>query len=171
MRWLLLKDLQILRRSPLQAVLLIVYPVLIAILVGLAVSRGPEKPRVALLNEVPTNARVSLSGKKLPSANVQRRICGKVECVHVGSRGEAMEKVESGDVLAALILPEDLVNKINSLSTLPPGTPKVEVLINESNPLRSSGVHDKITAMPAQANLAIAKRIEVEGGKYLSLLI
>ena len=69
MRWLLLKDLQILRRSPLQAVLLVVYPVLIAILVGLAVSRGPEKPRVALLNEVPTNARVSLSGTKLPSAN------------------------------------------------------------------------------------------------------
>jgi len=74
MRWLLLKDLQILRRSPLQAALLIVYPVLIAILVGLAVSRGPSEPRVALLNEVPQNARVSLSGKKLPSANVQRRI-------------------------------------------------------------------------------------------------
>ena len=33
MRWLLLKDLQILRRSPLQAVLLVAYPVLIAILV------------------------------------------------------------------------------------------------------------------------------------------
>ena len=75
MRWLLLKDLQILRRSPLQAVLLVVYPVLIAVLVGLAVSRGPEKPRVALLNEVPANARVSLSGQKLPSANVQQRIC------------------------------------------------------------------------------------------------
>ena len=74
MRWLLLKDLQILRRSPLQAVLLVLYPVLIAVLVGLAVSRGPEKPRVALLNEVPRNARVSLSGTKLPSANVQRRI-------------------------------------------------------------------------------------------------
>ena len=37
----------------------------------------------------------------------------------------------SGDVLAALILPADLVDKINSLSTLTPGTPKVEVLVNE----------------------------------------
>ena len=53
MRWLLLKDLQILRRSPLQAVLLVLYPVLIAVLVGFAISRGPEKPRVAFLNEVP----------------------------------------------------------------------------------------------------------------------
>jgi ABC-type multidrug transport system permease subunit len=170
-RWLLLKDLQILRRSPLQAALLIAYPVLIAILVGLAVSRGPEKPRVALLNEVPTNARVSLSGKKLPSANVQRRICGKVECVHVHSRAEATDKVESGDVLAALILPEDLVNKINSLSTLTPGTPKVEVLVNESDPLKASVVDDKIEALLAQANLSLAKRIAVEGGRYLDLVI
>ena len=52
-RWLLLKDLQILRRSPLQAVLLVAYPILIAVLVGFAISRGPEKPRVAFLNEVP----------------------------------------------------------------------------------------------------------------------
>ncbi|HTR75679.1 MAG TPA: ABC transporter permease [Solirubrobacterales bacterium] len=171
MRWLLLKDLQILRRSPLQAVLLVAYPVLIAVLVGLAVSRGPEKPKVALLNEVPSNARISLSGKKLPSANVEQRICDKVECVHVHSRAEAERKVESGDVLAALILPEDLVNKINSLSTLAPGTPKVEVLVNESNPLKGGEVNDKIEALLAQANLAIAKRIAVEGGHYLNLLI
>ena len=45
MRWLLLKDLQILRRSPLQAFLLVAYPVLIAVLVGFAISRSPEKPR------------------------------------------------------------------------------------------------------------------------------
>jgi ABC-2 type transport system permease protein len=82
-----------------------------------------------------------------------------------------VKKVESGDVLAALILPEDLINKINSLSTLSPGTPKVEVLVNESNPLKSSGVDDKVTALLAQANLAIAKRIAVEGGKYLNLVI
>jgi len=37
-RWLLLKDLQILRRSPLQAVLLVVYPILIAVLVGALVT-------------------------------------------------------------------------------------------------------------------------------------
>ena len=45
MRWLLLKDLQILRRSPLHAALLVAYPILIAVLVGFAISRSPEKPR------------------------------------------------------------------------------------------------------------------------------
>ena len=53
MRWLLLKDLQILRRSPLLVAMLVLYPILIAALVGFAVTSGPSKPRVALLNEVP----------------------------------------------------------------------------------------------------------------------
>jgi len=46
-RWLLLKDLQILRRSPLLVALLVIYPIVIAVLFGLALSGGPEKPRVA----------------------------------------------------------------------------------------------------------------------------
>jgi len=100
MRWLLLKDLQILRRSPLQAVLLVAYPILIAVLVGFAISRGPEKPRVAYLNEVPAGARVRVGGQELRATGVSGRICRRVECVHVADREEAVSKVHSGDVLA-----------------------------------------------------------------------
>jgi hypothetical protein len=170
-RWLLLKDLQVLRRSPLQAVLLVAYPILIAVLVGFAISRGPEKPRVAFLNEVPNGTRISVGGQQLPATSVNERICRRVECVKVADRDEAEEKVHSGDVLAALVLPADLVNQINSLSTLTPGTPKVEVLVNEENPVKSELVDDRISALLAQANLAIARRIGAEGGRYLQLLI
>ena len=171
MRWLLLKDLQILRRSPLQAFLLVAYPVLIAVLVGFAISRGPEKPRVAFLNEVPVGTRVSVGGQQLPAAGVSDRICSRVECVHVKDRAEAVDEVESGGVLAALILPANLVNQINSLSTLTPGTPKVEVLVNEEDPVKAQLVDERISTLLAQANLAIARRIATEGGHYLSLLI
>lgn len=171
MRWLLLKDLQILRRSPLQAVLLVVWPLLIAVLVGFAVSRDPEKPRVAFLNEVPAGTRVSVGGQQLPAAGVGSRICARVECVDVEDRGEAVERVESGDVLAALILPSDLVNRINSLSTLAPQTPKVEVLVNEEDPVKARLVDERISTLLAQANLAIAKRIAREGGHYIDLVI
>jgi ABC-2 type transport system permease protein len=170
-RWLLLKDLQILRRSPLQAVLLVAYPILIAVLVGFAISRGPEDPRVAFLNEVPPNTRINVGGGELPKANVKDRICKRVECIFVSDRAEAEEKVESGDVLAALILPADLVNKINSLSTLTPGVPEVEVLVNEENAVKAELVDDRITSLLAQANLAIARRIGAEGGRYLGLLV
>ncbi|HET7454838.1 MAG TPA: ABC transporter permease [Solirubrobacterales bacterium] len=170
-RWLLLKDLQILRRSPLQAVLLVAYPILIAVLIGFAISRGPENPRVAFLNEVPPNTRIDVGGGELPKANVKERICKRVECVFVDDRAEAEEKVESGDVLAALVLPADLVNKINSLSTLTPGVPEVEVLVNEENAVKAELVDDRITSLLAQANLAIARRIGAEGGRYLGLLV
>ncbi|HWN72973.1 MAG TPA: ABC transporter permease [Solirubrobacterales bacterium] len=170
-RWLLLKDLQILRRSPLQAVLLVVYPILIAVLVGFAISRGPEDPRVAFLNEVPAGTRITVGGEKLPQANVKGRICQRVECIFVSDRKEAEDKVKSGDALAALILPANLVNKINSLSTLTPGVPEVEVLVNEENAVKAELVDDRITTLLAQANLAIARRIGSEGGRYLDLIV
>ena len=43
MRWLLLKDLQILRRSPVQLALLVIYPIAIALLVGFALTRRPRR--------------------------------------------------------------------------------------------------------------------------------
>jgi len=172
-RWLLLKDLQILRRSPLQAVLLIAWPLLIAVLVGFAISRDPEKPRIAFLNEVPADTRINVgnSGAQLPATGVSDRICARVECVAVEDRAEAVDKVESGDVLAALILPADLVNKINSLSTLTPGVPRVEILVNQEDPVKAQLVDERISSLLAQANLAIARRIASEGGRYLDLLI
>jgi ABC-2 type transport system permease protein len=171
MRWLLLKDLQVLRRSPLQAVLLVAYPILIAILVGFAISGSPDKPRVAFLNEVPADARVSVGEKELPKIGVGERICERVECVHVKSRAEAREEVSSGDVLAALILPADLVDKINSLSTPVPSTPEVEVIVNEDDPVKARLVNDRIDSLLTQANLVIARGIASEGGKFIGLVI
>jgi ABC-2 type transport system permease protein len=170
-RWLLLKDLQILRRSPLQTALLILYPILIALLVGLAISRDSEKPRVAFLNQVPEDSRITVGGAKLPSVGVDDRICSRVECVRVKNRAEAEDEVASGDVLAALIIPADLVDRLNSLSTLNPQSPRVEVLINEEDPVKARLVNDRIDSLLAQANLVVARRIAGEGGRFLGLLI
>jgi ABC-2 type transport system permease protein len=171
MRWLLLKDLQILRRSPLQAVLLVAYPVLIAVLVGFAISGSPGKPRVAFLNEVPSDATVSVGSRELPKIGVSNRICERVDCVHVKSKAEAEDEVRSGDVLAALILPADLVDRINSLSTPIPSTPEVDVIVNEEDPVKARLVNDRINSLLTQANLVIARQIAGEGGKFLGLVL
>jgi ABC-2 type transport system permease protein len=171
MRWLLLKDLQILRRSPLQAALLIAYPVLIALLIGFAISREPGNPRVAFLNEIPPGARIAAGNGRLPAVGVNERICRRVECVDASSRAEAAEMVRSGDVLAALVIPADLIDRLNSLSTLNPETPEVDVIVNEEDPLKARVVDDRITALLAQANLFIARQIAREGGRYLDLVV
>jgi len=171
MRWLLLKDLQILRRSPLQAALLVAYPVLIALLVGFAISREPGKPRVAFLNQVPKGTRINVGGAQLPAVGAGQRICRRVECVGVKNRQDAIDKVRSGDVLAAVVLPADLVDQINSLSTLSPATPRVEVIVNQEDPVKAQLVDDRISSLLAQANLLIARRIATAGGQYLNLLV
>ncbi|HEV7770767.1 MAG TPA: ABC transporter permease [Solirubrobacterales bacterium] len=168
---MLLKDLQILRRSPLQAALLVLYPVLIAVLVGFAISGDSDKPRVAFLNQVPAESRVVVGGSQLPSVGVDERICSRVECVRVKNRVEAEEEVRSGNVLAALILPADLVDRLNSLSTPTPRTPRVEVMVNQEDPVKARLVSDRIDSLLAQANLVVARRIAGEGGRYLSLLV
>lgn len=171
MRWLLIKDLQILRRSPLQAVLLVAYPVLIALLIGFAISREPSKPRVAFLNQVPAGTRIHVGGGQLPAVGAGARICQHVECVDVKNHEEAVEEVRSGDVLAAVILPANLVDQINSLATLTPGKPRVEVIVNQENPIKAELVNDRISSLLAQANLLIARQIATAGGKYLNLLV
>jgi len=65
-RWLLVKDLQILNRSPLLVGLLVVYPIAIALMIGFALSSPPGKPRVALLNEVPAgHGELSFGSQKI----------------------------------------------------------------------------------------------------------
>jgi ABC-2 type transport system permease protein len=170
-RRLLLKDLRILRRSPLQLALLVAYPILIALLIGFAISRGPDEPRVAFLNEIPEGSRIAAGETQLPAVDIEQRICRQIECLRVGDRGEAQGAVESGEVLAALILPADLVDRINSLGTLDPQRPEVEVIVNEEDPLKAQVVDDRIDALLARANLQIAKQIAAEGTRYLGLVV
>src|ERR1044072_5288634 len=107
MRWLLIKDLQILRRSPLIGALLIAYPVALGVLIGFALSADTSRPRVAFLNEVPADQQFNVgSGENEIDRDIARdRLCERVECVDVDSRAEAVDKVESGAVIAASILP------------------------------------------------------------------
>jgi ABC-type transport system involved in cytochrome c biogenesis permease component len=170
MRWLLLKDLQILRRSPLQAALLVVYPVLIALLVGFAISRSPEKPRVAFLNQVPQNTPFKIGSKRVDIAGARSTLCARIECVRVGSRQEAIDKVKSGDVLGALILPPDLVTKLQSLSGLNPEQPTVHVIVNQEDPVKERLVNDRISGLLSQANLKIAREVARISTRYLGLI-
>ena len=69
-RWLFVKDLQILRRSPLLVGLLIVYPVVIALMIGFALSSPPGKPKVAFFSEVA--ARQGQDPDSAPSRSTSR---------------------------------------------------------------------------------------------------
>jgi ABC-2 type transport system permease protein len=173
MRWLLLKDLQILRRSPLIVGLLIAYPVVLGVLIGFALSADNSKPRVAFLNEVAESDQFQFgSGNEEIDRGIARdELCSRVECVDVSSRAEAEQKVQDGEVIAALILPPDLLDKLESLASLNPEQPRVEVLVNEDDPVKASLVDDRIQALVTEANLILSQRISDQAANYLDLLI
>ncbi|HEX2127758.1 MAG TPA: ABC transporter permease [Solirubrobacterales bacterium] len=173
MRWLLVKDLQILRRSPLIVALLIAYPVAIGILIGFALSGDDGKERVAFLNQVPEDEDLQLGEDEggLDKGIARQELCARVECVDVDSREEAEEKVDEGDVVAALIIPPDLIDKIESLASLNPQQPTVEVLVNEDDPVKADLVDDRIAALVTEANLILSQRISDQAANYLDLLI
>jgi len=172
MRWLLLKDLQILRRSPLVTGLLVVYPVLIAILIGVALSGGPDEPRIAFLNQIPEEEQVDFGeGGEFDTLDAKRELCQRVDCVEVSSRDEAVAKVEDGAVLGALIIPADLIDKLGSLRTLDPEQPTVEVLVNEEDPVKGQIVDDRLQALITEANLVVSQQVSEQAAGYLDLLV
>jgi ABC-type transport system involved in cytochrome c biogenesis permease component len=170
-RWLFVKDLQILRRSPLVTALLVIYPVAIAVLIGFALSRGPEKPRVAFLNEVSPGTPFILGGTKFNLAGARSELCSRIECVPVSSEQQARDMVQSGDVLAALILPRDLIDRLESLASLNPSQPLVRVLVNEEDPVKARLVDDRISSLITEANLKLSKKVTRISASYLTLLL
>ena len=113
MRWLLLKDLQILRRSPLLVALLVVYPLLVALLVGAALSSGPSKPKVAFANLVPPGeATIAVGGRQLDATSYASELFDAVDPIRVDSREEAIAKVESGEALGSLVIPLDVIERL-----------------------------------------------------------
>jgi ABC-type multidrug transport system permease subunit len=167
MRWLLLKDLRILRRSPLLVALLVLYPIVIAVLIGFALSRGPDKPEVAFYNGLEGRpATVELGGDKIDLNAEGSRLFDEIEPVRVDSRAEAIQKVRDGDVLGALIVPEDLASNLQS--TLEPGT--VEVYYNAEDPAKKEFVENTIEAQVQVANGALTKRIAEEALQLLDLI-
>jgi ABC-type multidrug transport system permease subunit len=159
-RWLLVKDLQILKRSPLLVGLLVVYPIAIALMIGFALSSPPGKPRVALLNEVPAgHGELSFGSQKINVSKYASQLYQSIDPIKVNSRAEAIDKVESGQAAAALIVPADIVSQINSLITQGVGNPTVELILNTKDPIERQFADQAISTRVAQVEQAVSKQV------------
>jgi ABC-2 type transport system permease protein len=170
-RWLLVKDLQILKRSPLLVAMLVLYPILIAALVGFAVTSGPSKPRVALLNQVPKEKNtVSLGGESVNVAQEAKPLFDAITVVRVKTEKEAVAKVRSGDVLAALVLPADITQQLQETTSGSGTRPTVRVYYNAEDPAKQAFVENTIKARVQEANAALSKKVTQVANGYLKLI-
>ena len=170
MRWLLVKDLQILRRSP----LLVgaagdLSRSCVAVLIGAALSGGPQKPRVAFANLVPPGqTKLSLGGKVVDAADYASQLFRSVEPIRVKTRAEAIAKVRSGDALGALVIPANAADRLQGTLQLGAGPrPTIEVFYNAEDPVKRRYVESVIRARLAEANAALSDQVLTEAGRDL----
>ncbi len=166
MRWLLQKDLLILRRSRLLVGVLVVYPIAIALLIGLAISRGPGKPRVAIVDETPPGQTIAIGNEHVAVSQYAEQLFSQVTPVPVASREEAIADIKSGAVVAAVVIPRDIAARI--ASGVSQGS--IEVLYN-GNALEQSLVQSQLNAALAQANLGFSEQIQHAAAQAIGLLL
>jgi ABC-2 family transporter protein len=154
MRWMLKKDLLILARSRLLVGVLVVYPIAVALLIGLAISRAPSKPKVAVVNLSPPGASVELGGRRVQVGHYYGALLRQVQAVEVATRAQAIAEVRSGRVLAAIVIPANIAARLSSVTS----QGEIEIVYN-GEALEQSFVHSTIEAALSQANLELSNRI------------
>ena len=112
--WLLLrKDLRVLVRSPLLLGVLIVYPLLVAGLVGLVAGYGSAKPRVALVDEDHLPQVVTVGGHRFRIQDAIDEVGKNVHLVRM-QPVEARRALATGRVVATLTVPPGFLADLRS---------------------------------------------------------
>jgi ABC-type transport system involved in cytochrome c biogenesis permease component len=166
MRWMLKKDLLILARSRVLVAVLVLYPIAVALLIGLAISRAPSKPKVAIVNLAPPSATVELGGTRLNVAHYYDQLLEQVQPVPAATRAEAVRAVKSGKALAAIVIPANIASRLSSVVS----QAHVEVIYN-GDALEQSFVHSTIESSLARANLELSNEIRRVAAQVIGALV
>nr|WP_282599941.1 ABC transporter permease [Patulibacter sp. SYSU D01012] len=167
------KDARIVRRSPVLLALLVIYPLAVALLLGLALSAGPAKSKIVVVNLVPEGrASVDLGGETLNAKSYARRLVADTDATFVTTRAEAVKAVKDGDAVGAIVIPPDTVDRLRGVLSLSGSRdlPTLEVLTNDADPVRATALRQLVKSRLADANGEISRRLIDVAGGYLGVL-
>ncbi|MBJ7348302.1 MAG: ABC transporter permease [Thermoleophilaceae bacterium] len=166
-RTLFAKDLRVLLRSPRVLLLLAIYPALVALLIGLAVGRPPDKPKVAVYNEIPKSERsFKIGGKRFNIDKFVKVIYRNVDVQNVDSRAAAIQSVRSGESVAAVIIPKELVDQLKS----PLESGSIEAIYDNSDAVRRSYVETQVKGLLVDTNRELTNRFSDVALDYLGVI-
>jgi ABC-2 type transport system permease protein len=111
---MLRKDLLVLRRSPLLLAMLVAYPVLIAVLVGLVAIYANSKPRVALVDQAGLPAKIVLAGHTFNVDKTIARVSKDVTLVRL-SHQAAEKELADGKVVAVVTVPSNFLSELRGM--------------------------------------------------------
>ncbi len=148
-RLLLGKDVLLLRRSPALAGALIVYPLVVALLVGLVVRYAGERPRVALVapEGLPS---VLVVGKQTFDLQQLFDNAKEVKLVRLPA-ARAESQLASGQVLAILTVPKGFTSELRGLKQSP------KLILRTTRGGLSTRVVEKLRSFVYSTNLDLQK--------------
>jgi ABC-2 type transport system permease protein len=158
------KDLRVLRRSPLLLVLLVLYPLLVAALVGLVAAYGSAKPRVALVDEDNLPPVVRIAGRSYRIAAAIEEVGKNVRLVRM-SRDDAERALESGRVVATLTVPPGFLDELRSGLTSP------SLLYQTARGGISSRVTQQVQALVYSLNRRLQRAFVAGDLRYVRLIL
>ncbi len=115
---ILRKDLLVLRRSPALLAVLIAYPLVIALLIGLTAAYANSKPRVALVDLDGIPHHVTVAGQTFDVDALIHQVAKNVEIVHM-AEGQAASQLASGRVAAVVTIPYGFIADLKGLVSSP----------------------------------------------------
>lgn len=159
---LLTKDARRLARSPLLVVALVVYPLLIALLLGLVVRYAQERPRVALVDRAGLPATIQLGDRRF-DLRALFEDAAEVELVPMPAE-EAQRELATGRVVASLTIPQDFTVKLRRLNESP------RMILRTSQGVVGTRVLEKMRALTYAINLTLQKAYIDANLGYVALL-
>ena len=162
--WLILrKDLLVLRRSPALLAVLIAYPLVIALLIGLTAAYANAKPRVAFVDLDGIPHRLTVAGQSFNIDNLIDDVAKNVEIVRM-SKEQADRQLASGRVAAVVTVPQGFVADLRGLVSSPHLT-----LATGSGGI-TPRVRQQMQALVYNLNLRLQKAFIEADIKYVDLL-
>jgi hypothetical protein len=161
---ILRKDLVVLRRSPVLLAVLIAYPLVIALLIGLTAAYANAKPRVALVDLDHIPAKVTVAGESFDVDALIHQVAKNVELVRM-SEDEAAGQLASGRVAAVVTIPPGFIDTLKGLVasphlTLATGTGGI-----------TPRVRQQMQALVYNLNLRVQKAFIEADIRYVDLLL
>lgn len=161
---LLRKDALILRRSPLLLGLLLAYPLLIALLVGLVAGYANAKPRVALVDREGLPPTLVVGGHRFDVDRTIDRVGKDVTLVRL-KPDEAERELRSGKVVAVVTVPPGFIAALKGMVS----SPRLEV--QTARGIISSRVDQQVQALVYALNRQLQKAYIGTNLGYVRLIL
>jgi ABC-2 type transport system permease protein len=163
-RRLLGKDLLVLRRSPAVLIALVLYPLVVAIIVGLVVRYAGDRPRIALVDEDGLPAVIEIGGQSFDVEQIFERAAEDVELVRL-DRETAERRLATGEVLGVVVIPEGFEGDLRGMVRQP------EVVLRTTETSLATRIVEKVQALVYVVNRELQNAYIAANLEYVDLLL